>query len=84
MIVDKRIAYKEYKQQHEILHDNLKKELIVIKKEHKDNVVNLKKQYHPKEDLKLLKQYRKEIAPHKKQLRQEKIILKHEYKKNVN
>ena len=83
MIVDKRIAYKEYKQQHEILHDNLKKELDTIKKEHKDNVVNLKKQYRPVEELKLLKDYNQQTKPFKVEYKKQAKVLKAEYKKNT-
>ena len=83
MKVDKRIAYKEYDEQKVVLKNNLKKELEVIKKEHKQNVANLKGQFSIKAEFETMNKFRKEIAPFKRQLKDAKIALKKEYQTNV-
>ena len=83
MKVDKRIAYHEYDKQKKVLAKNLKTELEILKKDHKANVAKLKSQYTIKAEYRLMKQFRNDIAPFKRQLRDAKASLKQDYNTNV-
>ncbi|MCF0227390.1 MAG: preprotein translocase subunit SecE [Malacoplasma sp.] len=83
MKVDKRIAYREYYKQYEILKNSLATSLDVLKKEHKQNIEDLKKKYMVRPARSAMKQYKTEVAPFKKEYEIHLAAAKSDYKTSI-